>query len=357
MSFKDPALRSPYLKSKEGEKFLVVTYDPRDERDAQSWSGDLMDQIRQCGSASTINGNMMLVPLERGEDHVQALERKFRVEGCPPGGYTKIMWYFLLNRGDETEYKNAKRFALANGIQSQARNIQKSKSVKNPRPVLANVTKQYINKEGYLVWFAKITPERMPALAGKRIMTVGIDLAHTAKEGGRTKKSVACAVACAFDEINNYVTTYSDVTTIKEHSQSIVGCDDSSSQASSSMQTEARGGFGMQSSFLVGFAENALNEFGGGYLPEVVIIYRDGLTENQIEAAGREEYEPIAQVMRTRAQQLGQRPPKMIFARKSATSSATHGCVCALRASTLRGLRSDQQVGEDAVLQRRGERA
>ena len=122
------------------------------------------------------------------------------------------------------------------------------------------------------------------------------------------------------------------------------------------MQTEARGGFGMQSSFLVGFAETALNEFGGGYLPEVVIIYRDGLTENQIEAAEREEYEPIAQVMRTRAQQLGQRPPKMIFARKSATSSATHGCVCALT-STLRGLRSDQQVGEDAVLQRRGLRA
>ena len=176
----------------------------------------------------------------------------------------------------------------------------------------------------------------MPTLAGKKIMTVGIDLAHTAKEGGRTKKSVACAVACAFDEINNYVTTYSDVTTIKEHSQSIVGCDDSSSQASSSMQTEARGGFGMQSSFLVGFAETALNEFGGGYLPEVVIIYRDGLTENQTEAAEREEYEPIAQVMRTRAQQLGQRPPKMIFARKSATSSATHGCVCALTLNSSR---------------------
>ena len=448
LSFTDPALRSPYLRSKQESKLLVVTCDPGQEGNAKEWARTVLANLKKYEAPATFQPEY-LVPVGQGS-HAEAFEKFVRdlqaqelkdlagvmettlqfldssadachtagqadaekvlreraqflrlnnkAHGLPPlerfkqdilitlrnklgehvaqpgfspelrdsllNGfrdklgydaqtndwvnlqhhrnapdlptvwqnlqaqrvlaaltleefYLKVQWLFVLRNGDEHEYQQAKTFALPRGIQSQGLNA--SNLQRNTTAILANVTKQLgLNKEGTPVFWPYITADRMPSLHQKKILTIGIDLAHTPRENGLSKDSVACFVACRIHERSpNCITTYSEHTLIKQHSQS------TRDGAQASMATDAEGMEASRTQLrdcqLTTFVTQSMQKFSEGeaedYLPDVVVIYRDGLTETQLEngMAEAEEYNPIAAAMRERAEQLGRRPPKMVY--------------------------------------------
>jgi hypothetical protein len=227
------------------------------------------------------------------------MQHKEQAEGALPleDGEVKLFWYCLLKDGNTEEYVKAKAYALSKGIQSQCINIEKHKRAKNLNPIQANCTKQNINKHGSLVWYAKIQRERLPSLGGKKILMLGVDASHQPVERsmGRDIKppSTKALVACAIDAETSQVRTWSDNYTTEGHMQE-PGAKDFMDLAK--------------------FAVTACDRIhGSAYMPDVVIVYRDGVTLNHKDKVNEYELVPLENALKDRARGLGQAAPQLVF--------------------------------------------
>ena len=279
------------------EKYMVVTFDERDERVAKEWAEEMMTQLTRARAPVQVMGKPNYQAL-RGVRHVEIMQRLEAQNGIPTdaNGEVQIFWYCLLSNGDERDYLDAKAYALTKGIQSQCVNLSKHQRSRNTRPIMSNCTKQNINKHGNLVWWAKVNKNRLPSLAGKKILMLALDMSHLPDEGkksrtSREKNSMAAMVACTIDPQTSNVKTWSDNTATTTSPDIYLA------------QPLAK--------FLVD-ACDAIH--GPSYMPEVVIFYRDGLTMNHKAKVTKGEIEPLQEALKRRARELDATPPQFVFA-------------------------------------------
>jgi hypothetical protein len=289
------------------EKYMIVTFDERDEREAKEWGNEMLSQLERARAPVKIIGLPNYQAARRGERHVDIMKRLEAENGIPvdKNGEIQIFWYCLLGTGIEEDYIDTKRYALAKGIQSQVVNLSKHKNSRNARPIMSNCTKQNINKHGSLVWWAKINPLRLPSLAGKKLLMVGFDMSHLTDEdrsrGTKAKNSMAAMVACTIDPQTSKVKTWSDNKATQQVRKSTITMSDE--------------GDGYLTQPLAQFTADACDAIHGtSYMPEVVIVYRDGLTMNHKVEISQGEINPLQEMLKDRARVLREPPPQFVFA-------------------------------------------
>lgn len=153
---------------------VVTVDDDRHYNTAEAWSKEIQLQLQKARAPIQFEVVQILVA-DRG-DHRRALEDYVKHEGLRPSGLVAII--FLAN-GSKQAYADAKRYCLREGIVSQAVNLSNQhKAIQKGvarNPVIANLTKQIINKPGHLVWWAELQ-QSCPSFAGGIVMQLGVDM-------------------------------------------------------------------------------------------------------------------------------------------------------------------------------------
>eukprot|EP01043_Picozoa_sp_COSAG02_P062361 COSAG02_NODE_8584_length_2514_cov_1.015735_1_plen_448_part_10 len=267
----------------------------------------MLNQLERARAPVKIIGQPNFQAARPGERHVDIMKRLEAQNGIlvDSNGEIQLFWYCLLGTGIEEDYIDTKQYALAKGIQSQVVNLSKHKKSRNTRPIMSNCTKQNINKHGSLVWWAKIQPRTLPSLAGKKLLMLGFDMSHLTDEdrskGTKAKNSMAAMVACTIDPQTSKVKTWSDNRATQQVRKSAITMSDE--------------GGGYLTQPLAQFTADACDAIHGtSYMPEVVIVYRDGLTMNHKVEISQGEINPLQKMLKDRARVLKEPPPQFVFA-------------------------------------------
>jgi len=207
------------------------------------------------------------------------------------------MVVFYLADGRASEYNAMKSLCNGAGVLSQCINVAKFSAHKKPEILLQNIVKQIINKYGELCWKTEIS-EGAPSLKGKNVMLLGVDVYHAAKkfdEGNeiyRQRRSVAALIAVIVDSTGRYVTSCQHVANEARRELLSTGSEEGSSDAGSDSSGE-------NLEVPAVSANNALYKFvqrvreSHKIFPDVVVVYRDGVSEGELEKVFKEEVSQI----------------------------------------------------------------
>jgi hypothetical protein len=229
-----------------------------------------------------------------------------------------LVFGVLYSRDHPDKYKRIREFCGEHGVLEQVINGEKYNAARAQVVVKANVAKQILNKLGYFVWqadFATILQPQMAALRlnTMKILVIGVDVHHARKIYDdqkslyRQRRSLGAFVAFMYEikpgeKRPISVKVYSDVVA-KEARSEIIAKNIDGSEASSSAGEESDTGEELEapsitsSNALQSFAEAAMKS--ARFYPHLVVVYRDGVSDSQMEQARDQEVQQIHNAVET----------------------------------------------------------
>ena len=214
---------------------------------------------------------------------------------------------------DDVDYRKYRSLCLDHGYIGQAINVSPVKKVKwegnSAKSIKVNIALQIINKFGHPSWWLNMSkiPHFPPTYSKKQFLFIGIDVFHAStiltKDGVYQKCSVAAFIAqlVTSGKTMNYCNVEN-----RDAGAEIQGQRTKSSHASSSMAEEERGAPHLRQGVnpdkqqnLGQFVEAALKHFGSTIQNDnlVVIVYRDGVADNQMDEVDKAEVSLLKDVL------------------------------------------------------------
>eukprot|EP01122_Echinamoeba_exundans_P014059 TRINITY_DN6291_c0_g1_i1.p1 TRINITY_DN6291_c0_g1~~TRINITY_DN6291_c0_g1_i1.p1 ORF type:complete len:956 (-),score=186.82 TRINITY_DN6291_c0_g1_i1:102-2897(-) len=229
-----------------------------------------------------------------------------------------LVFGVLYGRDHPEKYKRIREFCAEYGVLEQVINGEKYNAARAQVVVKANVAKQILNKLGYFVWqadFATILQPQITALglSTMKVLVIGIDVHHARKIYDdqkslyRQRRSLGAFVAFMYElkageKRPISVKVYSDVVA-KEARSEIIAKNIGGSEASSSAGEESDTGEDLEapsitsSSALQAFAQAAMES--ARFYPHLLVVYRDGVADSQMEQARAEEVQQVHNAVET----------------------------------------------------------
>jgi len=213
---------------------------------------------------------------------------------------------FINERSKNPDYNEIKQFCMARGHLSQCISISPHSEQKRRqgkmRNIVYNITKQVINKFGYLCfWPDGLTTDVAPSLKGKKVLLVGVDVYHSQRvfqsaKGYTQRRSLAGFVGVLINERGGMRCSSSICP--QEARQEIVGNKEKKGEKQQSgvpKQVLEKPTISRDSEPLHTFLMQTMRAH--KFKPDVVIVWRDGVAETMIEDTKKHELSQISKAL------------------------------------------------------------
>jgi hypothetical protein len=305
------------------EFHVRLCYEQQDEMFAKGWAKDIGRLLDRANAP--VKFRIIEAVVVQRQGYGRAVHEKTRERTWDSRDIPRCLLFFN-SRGGTDEYADAKRECMKKGIISQCVNVKKSQGSRQENAIKANLAKQLINKLGELVWWpeARKLREDCPSIygAGGPIMMVGIDISHAPNEAAGSvhnssqdkvtkKMSQVGYVAVLVNPNTGAMKTYSETFRSASGSTRHRDSDDASTDSAGGGEAQAK-----LKDFMIHAMQRIHTDVDTGRLipivPAVCIVYRDGISETELESVEADEVKPIEDALRVGAGRLGRPMPKLL---------------------------------------------
>jgi len=267
---------------------------------AHDYAESLRDDLARINAP--IRLDIRYISVGRGNSHIDELKSQ-----VPEPKKPALIISFLTDHKNEIRYGEIKHFCNRLGYICQCVNFSKQRSKQKNKVVLvSNIAKQIVNKFGFLSWWIPLDSS-VPALKGKSILIIGMDVYHgrrtfsEAKNVYAQRSSIGALVGLWVNASSKAgpERTLCEIVEAQAGKELIMQKDKPAGQPSPSAPTgeaaaarEVREGPGMtKGNAFEAFVKRMIQM--QGHPPDHIIVYRDGLADSQLDACRESELRQI----------------------------------------------------------------
>jgi len=293
------------LKPAVTEMTAYITYDPSAQDMARDYAQLIAEDLVKKGAPRRLK--LQPIKAEKGEDHIDALKR-----GVPTPVRPCMLICILGEIKNKFLYGKIKEFSNKYGYISQCLNQKKQASKADQKgTIVGNLMKQILNKFGVLCWWADI-PKVAPSLANKVVMLVGIDVYHAKKRFLDKqnvyvqRRSIGAFIAVLINAVaQSQYKTSCFVIEVEARQELLCKAESDSDQSSVKSQESGKDKAAREileapeitrANTLQDFIVRSCEEH--GVKPDHVIVYRDGVSDSQLEAVRTSEVNQAKNALR-----------------------------------------------------------
>jgi len=277
---------------------VIVTFDEEKGDLLKNFAQDYTEEINQ--ELSRRNAPYQFheikhVKVSHDKDHIKAMQDTV---DRPKGRWILLSYLGKSTIVNTKNYNKIRQMGSEKGWITQCITSSRAsldKKIKNKRSIVNNLMTQIINKFGHLLWHAPLSsfPE---SFQNKSILMIGIDVYHSKKVYQREKnkyrqrRSIGGFIA-SFISKNGTYKTRCDINVHVAREEIIGG----GKQVKEDEKEELEGPRNTSQDALKTFVEKAIEKFGEN--PDIIIVYRDGVAESQIQSVRDHELPQIKQAI------------------------------------------------------------